>query len=155
MADPSDQWWAEVAHSFRSHVRQETSLLQGYENVAQETSDPTVRYLLEMILADEHRHHEQFEEMAAAAQSALPETVSPTATAPAPTPEEAARLLELTETFLDLESEDAEELKELRRKLRPSRHDRLWHLLVTLMELDTTKHIATLEYLRDELRRRL
>lgn len=153
MAEPSDQWWAEVTHSFRSHVRQETSLLEGYEKVAAETADPTVKYLLEMILADEHRHHDQFEEMTAAAQTASPAVVSPTGGAPAPSPDEVATLLELTERFLDLEHEDAEELAALRKKLRPVRHDNLWHLLVSLMELDTAKHIATLEYLRDQLRR--
>jgi hypothetical protein len=148
----SDQWWAEVTHSFRAHVRQETALLAGYEKLAAETSDPTIRYLLEMILADEHRHHDQFEDMTAAAMVG-PATAGPTGAPPAPAPDEVARLLELTETFLDLEHEDADELAALRKKVRPVRHESLWHLLVSLMELDTAKHIATLEFLRDELRR--
>lgn len=147
-----DQWWVEVTHAFSAHVREELGILEAYEHLADTLDDPGICYLLRLILDDEHRHHRLWEEMAEAART---EFGSPDGTPPAPRAD-AARgtdLLEQTRRFLDIEREDAERLRELRRKLKPVRDDTLWHLLVELMEHDTAKHVRILEYLERRLRR--
>ncbi len=59
---------------------------------------------------------------------------------------------EATEEFLRLEKEDARELKRLAKELRDAKDTTIWHLLVTLMEADTAKHIHILTFLRDHQR---
>ncbi len=144
----SGEWWARVNHQFASHVRQETAFLEEYERLVEQVGDAGIAFLLRMILEDEHRHHELFEEMSRAAlgeAGALP-------TAPEPDRATAKALLEPTERFLDAERDDQATLRRLRKELKPARDDTLWPLLVELMEIDTGKHIRVLEYLRRRLR---
>jgi rubrerythrin len=144
----SGEWWAKVNHQFASHVRQETSFLQEYEDLVERVGDAGIAFLLRMILEDERRHHELFEEMSRAAlgeEDALP-------AAPAPDRATAVALLEPTERFLAAERDDQVTLRRLRKELKPARDDTLWPLLVELMEIDTEKHIRVLEYLRQRLR---
>jgi len=141
------EWWATVIHEFRAHVREETGFLDAYEALVAGSEDESVRFLLELIVADEHRHHDLFSSMAEAsvgADDALP-------AAPRITPEAARQLLEPTTRFLEAEHEETRKLAALRRELKPVRTDTLWPLLVELMEFDTAKHVRILEYLRDRL----
>lgn len=152
MAQQSDEWWVVVGHAFSNHVRDENYVLEEYSKLAEATVDPGTRFLLELIIADERRHHALFERLgadvrdsiAAGAESQVP---------PPPTPpvEERQALLEQTARFLELEREDATSLKELSRELRPVRDDTLWLLLVEMMRLDTEKHLLILSYLQRRL----
>lgn len=145
----SGEWWAKVNHQFASHVRQETAFLEQYEELVEEVGDPGIAFLLRMILADEHRHHELFEEMS---RAALGESDAAVPAPPAPDRDMAAALLVPTERFLDAERDDQQTLRRLRKELKPARDDTLWPLLVEMMEIDTEKHIRVLEYLRQRLR---
>ena len=145
----SGEWWAKVNHQFASHVRQETAFLEQYEQLVEQVGDDGIAFLLRMILADEHRHHELFEEMSRAALGDDPAAVP---APPAPDRATAKALLEPTERFLDAERDDQETLRRLRKELKPAREDTLWPLLVEMMEIDTEKHIRVLEYLRQRLR---
>jgi rubrerythrin len=148
MAGASAEWSARIAHAFSSHVREESTILESYEQLAAEASDDGVRMLLGLILADEHRHHELFERLAAAARNdqagAIP--LPPIASANATT-----ALRAQAERFLEVERNDAQSLHRLRKDLKPAAGTTLWRLLVDLMELDTRKHIHILEYLRDRV----
>ncbi|HEX7095931.1 MAG TPA: hypothetical protein VF183_08605 [Acidimicrobiales bacterium] len=146
----SGEWWAEVTHAFQSHVREEVHFLDEYEELCLSITDPGTKFLLELIIEDERRHHALFERLAAAALGA--DDVEGTPPPPQLTAEEARRVLEPTERFLDAEREDRGGLRDLSKRLGPARHDTLWQLLVELMAHDTAKHIAILEYLRDRLR---
>ena len=138
-----------MIHEFKAHVREETSFLEAYERLVAESSDESVRFLLELIVADEHRHHELFSSMAEASvgdgEEGLPQP-------PRLPPAVAARLLEPTEHFLAAERDESKKLAALRRDLRPVRDDTLWPLLIELMEIDTHKHVRILEYLQQRLR---
>lgn len=140
------EWWARVVHEFRSHVREESGFLESYEALVSESEDPSVRFLLELIIGDEHRHHDLFTSMADASvgEGAFPEP-------PALSPELARRLLEPTERFLEAEREESKKLAALRKDLKPAGEGTLWPLIVELMEIDTSKHIRILEFLRDRL----
>jgi rubrerythrin len=145
----SNEWWAGISHAFASHVRDESYVLDRYAELAASTADPGTRFLLQLILADEQRHHQVFEQLrAAAAPDASAENLPGP---PDPPAAEVPVLLEQTQRFIDFEHEDAASLKTLDRQLRASETGTLWRLLVELMELDTEKHLRILDYLKRHL----
>jgi hypothetical protein len=154
VAKVDEQWWAEVIHQLQSHVREESVFLDAYARLVDDTDDPSVQFLLRAILDDERRHHELFMSMADAARSADSDAGGAGAVPPAPrlSAQTARTLLEPTERFLAAERDDHRHLAALRKDLKPVRDDTLWPLLVELMEIDTTKHVRILEYLRGRLR---
>jgi rubrerythrin len=146
MTRRDDEWWAKVIHEFHAHAREENEFLSAYETLVASSEDESVRFLLEFILADEHRHHDLFTSMADASvgEGAFPGP-------PHLSREEAQRLLEPTERFLDAERAESKKLSALRRSLKPAGGGTLWPLMIELMEIDTTKHVRVLEFLRDRL----
>lgn len=60
-----------------------------------------------------------------------------------------------TNRLIEFERDDEKALQRLKKELRPVRDTTLFWLLVTLMELDTKKHIAILEFIRRKARERL
>ena len=62
--EPSGEWWASIIHAFQAHVREETAFLEKYQEAVAGVDDAALRFLLEMILEDERRHHALFEQMA-------------------------------------------------------------------------------------------
>jgi rubrerythrin len=145
----SDQWWVRIGHEFQSHVREELHFLERYDEAVLETEDPAARFLLHMILRDEHLHHDLFEEMT---QQVLGEDSRGVAAAPAPSAALARSLIEPTERFLEAERDDRKRLKKLAKELEPLQRESMWPLLVSLMVTDTDKHVRILEYLLDRLR---
>lgn len=146
--EQSNEWWVAVSHAFASHVREERHLLEEYERLAATTADAGTRFLLELIVADERRHHELFERLGADALRGVHELVPDP---PSPPAGEIPVLLEQTRRFVQVERDDAESLGQLRRQLRPVRDETLWRLLVELMQLDTEKHLRILTYLERRL----
>jgi len=137
-----------IAHAFSAHVREELGILEAYEALAERTDDEGTRFLLGLILDDEHRHHELFERLARAARAESNTVPAP----PAPGAIDRAELLEQTARFIDIERDDREELVKLRRELKPLADQTIWRLLVELMILDTEKHVKVLEYLNATLK---
>lgn len=149
MARQTDEWWVRISHAFSAHVRDEAFVLDAYAALAASTSDAGTRFLLELILADEQRHHEVFERLVAASEVGAGPGGIPHA--PEPPAHEIPELLAQTRRFLEFEREDATSLKALGRELRPAHGETLWRLLVELMELDTEKHLRILGYLEHRL----
>ncbi len=147
---PNDEWWVTIAHAFSAHVRDERYVLARYEELAATTADPGTRFLLEVILEDERRHHALFERLGASATGTTAQA-SAVPGPPDPEPEHLAELLEQTRRFLEIERDDAAGLKSLARELKPGSQETMWRLLVEIMELDTEKHIRILEFLRHRL----
>jgi hypothetical protein len=146
MAPRDDEWWATVIHEFHAHVREESGFLSAYEALVASSEDDAVRFLLELILGDEHRHHELFTSMADASVGEGPFPRPPRLSRDA-----ARALLEPTERFLHAEREESKKLAALRRELKPAGDNTLWPLMVELMEIDTSKHVRILEFLHDRL----
>ena len=150
------EWWATVIHEFRTHVREESEFLAAYEGLVADSEDESVRFLLELIIGDERRHHDLFSSLADAsvaadAVPAGPSRSGSSLSGPSLSAEQARRLLEPTARFLQAERDESRKLAALRAQLKPVRTDTLWPLLVELMEIDTAKHVRILSYLHDRL----
>jgi hypothetical protein len=131
---------------FQDHVEGERELLEAYAKFRDEGPE-YVRYLIDVILGDEARHHQMFRELVNRLRSDIDwrdygPHVPYVGQAPDPT-----ALAEATQRFLAFEHEDAKSLHRLQKELRPVRNTTLFSLLVELMELDTKKHIAILEFI--------
>ena len=150
-------WERELFDHFRSHIDNERELIAEYGELVESTSVPGFRYLAELILADEERHHRLFTDLAetirAEAEFRFGDSpVPPIALARLPE-DERQRILELTDRFLAVERHDEHDLGRLAKQLEPVRDTTLWQLLVRLMQADTDKHIQILRFIRDRVRR--
>jgi hypothetical protein len=134
----------ELVELIANHGAEEGALLATYEELASESPDDGVRYLVNLILEDERRHHRLLTDLSnAVAWSMLAEP--PVATVPRLPRSIDGPLLEQTRRLLTSEREDFRALTKLRRRLRPYAGTTMWALVVDLMLLDTQKHALILE----------
>lgn len=141
MKKGSNEWWTQLSAAFDAHVRSEAHSIEEYERLHDVLDDPGTRFLLNLILEDERRHHALFERLASAARNEGDAPPEPQLDADA-----VAQLAEPTRRYLADEREDRHHLERLRRELG-GRHAGLWSLLIELLDLDTQKHVRILEYL--------
>ncbi len=129
------------------HGREEGELLERYEAVSKRSS-PSMRYLVDLIVEDERRHHRVLGEIADAIAWGTVDGGSAGVPRPGPHDAEAdAALLVETEALLAAEKRDRVELRRLRRRLRRYTGT-MWPLLIDVMLADTEKHIRILEFTR-------
>jgi len=153
----TDHPWTELAGSewdqnllahFQEHVEGERDLLEAYAKFRDEGPE-YVRYLADMILADEARHHQLFRELVNRVRADIDwRDYGPQVPYVDPARDRGPALLEATDRLLAFERDDEKGLERLQKELRPVRNTTLFSLLVELMELDTKKHIAILEFIR-------
>ena len=132
-----------------SHVRAERGLLEQYSAVAEQTESKAFRYLVNLLIEDEIRHHRFFAEIA----DSLKTEASLTGEDPAIPDIDFVRadreaVLDGTKHLLKAEQRDARELRQLQRELGVVEDVSLWSLLVDLMQRDTQKHIAILRFVK-------
>ncbi len=152
-AGPSATDRALYAH-LTNHIEMERGLLEEYRAIAEGTESRAFRYLVNLLIEDEIRHHKVFTELAGSVETlALMRPEEP----PVPLIDFARSdrdaVLDATKRLLDHENEDAQELRRLQRELRDSKDHSLASLLVELMQRDTQKHMAILRYVRKHARR--
>jgi hypothetical protein len=133
-----------------THGAEEGRLLAEYERVARSASDPAARFLLDLIMEDERRHHRLLAEMATA--MAWGTSSDAETSVPALGWHLDPALLAVTRTLREYEEQDRHELQALKKKLRPFEETTLWSLIVTLILLDTEKHAAILRFLEHHAR---
>jgi hypothetical protein len=129
------------------HGSEEGAILDSYVEFVETSNDGSVKYLINMILDDERRHHRLLAEMANAIAwghiKANPEPSTPATTGVMSTSPS-----DLTKQLLQFERKDARQLNRLRKRLRPFSATTVWALLVDLMILDTKKHRTILRFLK-------
>jgi len=141
-----------LVNELEAHEYQEGMFLNRYKDLAMKSDNRVVKLLLEMIVADEERHHAVTRAMAATMRGDLNWT----------RPEEALRgmddlgvdkekLLDLTEDFITIEKEGINEYRSLINESRGYYRD-LFVLLFRSMIRDSEKHIEILEFLRTRLK---
>ena len=132
------------------HGSEEGRILAEYERVSASATDPAVRYLIDLILDDERRHHRMLVELATTmAWGTLDTTVSSVPSLGWALDEE---LASATRTLRECEEADRRKLQELRKGLRPFEDTTLWGLIVQMMILDTEKHATILKFLERHAR---
>jgi len=141
-------WDEQLLAHFDEHVTGELDLLDAYLELRDQGPEH-VRYLVDLILEDEGRHHQTFRELVNRVRSDIDwRDYEPKVPYLARIQGDTSSFVETTDRFLAFERDDLRALRKLRKELRPVRNTTLFSLLVELMELDTLKHIAILEFLR-------
>jgi rubrerythrin len=138
---------ARVLETLRTHDEREGAVLDAYRRLAEESGDLGVRYLIELIIEDEERHHHVITEMANRIQAWMQGTDVQSGT-PALSPRVDLDLLEATRHLLELEHQDGRELRRLEKELRHTPPPSLLPLLTKLMLYDNEKHIEVLHFIR-------
>ena len=136
------------------HVAAEQEALDAYVRLVDGRPGDIVSYLVGLILEDEKRHHEVFLTMRNTLESSIHwREIEPRLPSPHVNPAGIDGILAVTDQLLEIEREDAAELKALRRSWKRHKGERqLWTLLVKTAEMDTQKHIMILRYLQTMLR---
>ncbi|MDA8311872.1 MAG: hypothetical protein M0Z46_14915 [Actinomycetota bacterium] len=133
------------------HGAEEGRILAEYERVSASASDPAVRYLTNLILEDERKHHRMLVDIATAmAWDTLGELETSIPPLGWDLDEE---LVAAIRTLREYEEKDRHELQTLRKQLRPFEDATLWGLIVQVMLLDTEKHATILGFLERHARR--
>ena len=141
-----------LMNEFQSHANQEAQWLTNYQAIASESSDPLIRFLLGLIVTDEQRHHELTSQMITKLKDELAWTRAKGLPRRAyQKGEKRARLLASVESFLEAEREGIKEYEVLKKASQGLYRD-VFALLYTTMIHDSHKHIAILEFLRQELK---
>jgi rubrerythrin len=148
-----------------SHVEAERGLLEEYKAAAEHSPSKALRYLINLLMEDEIRHHRIFTELAESVRAREIQNVEGHWSDGNPVVPHSdfdqldrtnqAAVIDITEQLLQKEHEDARELKRLQRELRDVKDTTLWSLLVELMQRDTQKHIAILRFAKKHAGRRI
>jgi hypothetical protein len=149
------EWERDLYAHLTTHVENERGLLESYRAAAEASPSMALRYLVNLLIEDEVRHHRLFAQLADSLKTeSLLGGEEPSVPPMDFTRADHDAVAALTDQLLKSERQDARELKRLRRKLRSVRHTTLWDLLVDLMERDTQKHIAILRFAQKHAKRR-
>jgi rubrerythrin len=134
------------------HGEEESALLERYQRFAEEVASPAVRYLVNLIVEEESKHHRLLAEMANAvawgwsgksSETAIPEVFLKE--------DPPSSLRRETDELLAAEERDRSELRRLAGNLEPYEDTTLWGLVVELMLLDTEKHTVILRFISNHV----
>jgi hypothetical protein len=144
-------WEQDIFDHVSGHVVHEGAVLEEYQRLADDPDGSAAfRYLAGLILADERRHHQLFNDLAESIRHMAEFRVDDE---PIPSLQglkaDRERIRATTEQLIEAERADARELKQLAKKLKDVRESTLWGLLLELMLDDTAKHIKILQFIRD------
>jgi rubrerythrin len=149
-------WEAELYGHLTSHEATEGEMLVEYRDFAATSSSSAFRYLSDLIIEDEVRHHRVFRDLASALKNDVElDPAEPAVPHIGKWGDDAATVLRLTEKLLERERTDAKELHHLASELKSLKQESLWQLLVKLMEMDTAKHIEILKFVKRSAKKSL
>ncbi len=142
-----------LLNEFEAHEADESKCLADYKEVAARTGNPTVKMLLQTIIADEERHHAITHAMAATLRGDLNWTDRDGVLRGLYelSAEDRKALVKTTDNFVRIEKSGIEENKRLLKASKGYYRD-LFVLLLRSMIRDSEKHVEVLEFLRDRLR---
>ena len=141
-----------LTNEFAAHEEHEGKFLLQYKELVQKTANPLIKFLLQLIVSDEEKHHAVSHAMLSTLKGDLNWTK----------PDDALRglydlgaekkkLMELTDGFIEVERNGIKEYKKLIKESKGYYHD-LFVLLFQSMVHDSEKHIKILEFLRQRLK---
>jgi len=144
--EPDHEADIRILELIRTHDARESAVLAAYQRLVDESVDEGIRYLGQLILDDEQRHHQILDQMAERVGSWIRGDNG--AGTPALTPRVNRELLDETRRLIALERADAKELRRVQKELRYAPATSMLPLLVKLMLHDNAKHIEILQFIR-------
>lgn len=149
-------WEQSLYDHLVSHEQTERELLVEYQQAAADSQSPAFRYLASLIVEDEVRHHRLMKELAESlkldAELAAGDPAVPRLGGWGPDPR---KLAEIGDRLVQHEEYDLALLRRLRKEMETVKDTTLWCLLVRLMELDTSKHVEILNFVRRHAKKAL
>ena len=142
---PISPFDAAVLKHLTEHLADEAEILDEYRLLAA-SPDAPVRYLAQLILEDEERHHRVMTELANQFRSSVSLVEHPPQVPWLTSTTDRQGLAHSVRRLHRFERRDLRQLRKLARHLRPIRNDSLDPVIVATLEMDTRKH---LRYLRE------
>jgi hypothetical protein len=143
-----------LMHEFQTHESDEARWVAIYKKLAHESEDPLIRFLLNLIVADEERHHEIIREIVSGLKDDLAWTRSEAVAAKPPEQDKRARELAKTiDRLLAVERDGIGEYEKLV-KSTVGFHQDFFGMLCRTMIQDSLKHIGILDFIKSTLRGR-
>jgi uncharacterized protein with von Willebrand factor type A (vWA) domain len=141
-----------LMNKFESHEEEEKEFLHQYKEIAGKSKSRFVKFLLQLIISDEEKHHLVTHAMVSTLQGSLRWTQPADAIGSLhEAEEEKDELLKLTQAFIRLEKKGVKEYKKLNKECRDYYHG-LFGLLLDTMIQDSDKHIRILQFLQKKLK---
>jgi rubrerythrin len=137
-----------------SHASRERETLAGYRSLAETLPTPDLRYVARLILSDEERHHQIFEDLGQTVFAFDNLEARGMPIPPVSGVTDAAvrlRTLERLDQCIEEEEQERADLNRLDNALFPSRSRTLWPELVKIMREDTERHLHLLRFMRSRL----
>jgi rubrerythrin len=140
-------WERDLYAHLTSHADAERGILEKYSKVAEQTESKAFRYLVNLLIDDEIRHHRFFADIANSLKTeATMSGEDPVVPYLDLSRADSEGLRECSRELLENEERDMHTLRRLERELKDVKDTTLWELLVELMQRDTDKHIAILRF---------
>jgi rubrerythrin len=141
-----------LLNQFENHETQERDFLREYKTVSAEVEDPLVKFLLQLIISDEEKHHAVTHAMVSTLKGDLNWTKPDDAIRGLyELGEERKKLLAVTEEFIRAEKDGILECKNLT-KVSRRYYKGLFALLFKCMIDDSKKHVEILQFLKNKLK---
>jgi len=142
-----------IKQSIESHVAHESEFLEIYADAMRQHDSPLVHFILQLILADEEKHHDVLRRIVARLESDLSMRLQDDAV---PVPSnigmvDRKRLIELTDSFIEEEKDSIATSKELMADT-DGLYSGLLTMLLSGIVQDSEKHIVMLQFMRKQLR---
>lgn len=139
--------------SIEAHIANEAAFLREYADTIRQHDSPLVRLILELILADEQKHHQLLERILGRldADLNLRNRAEPRSHLAAIDKIDLKPLIALTGRFLDEERKGIEKTRDLMRTANEF-YDGLLAMLLGTIVKDSEKHMVMLKFLRKQLR---
>jgi len=141
-----------LMNEFEGHEMHETVSLQKYKEVLEKTDNPLVKLLVELIVADEERHHVVLHAMTSTLKGSVTWTHLQNAIEGLYNlGREKDEILKVTEEFIHAEKKEVVEYRKLMRASK-TYYQGLFTLFLAAMIHDSEKHVEILEFLRKKLK---
>jgi bacterioferritin (cytochrome b1) len=141
-----------LMREFQSHETHEAVYVRRYREIFERMRNPLVKFLVELILADEEKHHTVLQAMASTLKGSVTWTRLENAIEGLYNlGEQKDEILKVTEDFMQAEKK---EIVEYRKLMRASKtyYQGLFTLFLSAMIHDSEKHVEILEFLRKKLK---
>ena len=144
----------QMLNQFSIHERQEQEFLDEYREIVDRHDNPLVKFLLQLIISDEEKHHDVVHTITSARQADLTGIRDGGSDMPklgAISEEKKDDLLRLTGDFIKAEQQTINEYKALMKKSRGF-HKGLLVLVIRTIIHDSEKHLMILDFINEKLR---